>query len=191
MHNSVKKLSLAFGTCCLLASSASFADGGQIVFTGSVTDNACTINTSDVTKSVNLDPVRIADFANTVGAKAKPKQFSLTLDNCSLQTRNNVQIKFSGQPDAQDNTLLGLSGENQVKGIAIQIDDARTGSKVALNKATEDYALRNQSNTFDFVASYVRTALDTTTGEAPNQVTTSGIGTGQVNALATFDVTYK
>ncbi|AIZ34973.1 type 1 fimbrial protein [Pseudomonas parafulva] len=188
MHKSLSLLTLSFG---LLASAVSFADSGQIVFTGSVTDNACTINTNDMTKSVTLDPVRIADFANQVGAKAKPKTFSLTLENCSLATRNNVQIKFSGQPDQVDNTLLGLTGDNQVKGIAIQIDDARTGNKVPLNVATEDYEMRPQSNTFDFVASYVRTTLDVTTGDSPNQVTTSGIGTGKVNALATFDVTYR
>lgn len=190
MHNSMKKLSLAFGTCCLLASSASFADGGQIVFTGSVTDNACTINTNDVSKSVSLDPVRIADFANTVGAKAKPKKFSLTLDNCSVQTRNKVTIKFGGQQDAIDSTLLGLTGERQVKGIAIQIDDDRTGNKVPLNVATQEYALRTMSNTFDFTASYVRTILDTTAGQPGQEVTTPGIGTGQVNALATFEVSY-
>lgn len=188
MHKSLSSLTLA---CGLLASAGAFADSGQIVFTGSVTDNACTINTNDITKSVTLDPVRIADFANRVGAKAKPKNFSLTLDNCSLATRNNVQIKFSGQPDQGDTTLLGLTGENQVQGIAIQIDDARTGAKVPLNVATADYALRTQSNTFDFVASYVRTATDVTVGEGSDQVTTSGIGTGQVNALATFDVTYR
>ncbi|MBI6853151.1 type 1 fimbrial protein [Pseudomonas cichorii] len=191
MRNSLSKFTLACGTCCMLASAVSFADSGQIVFTGSVTDNACTINTNDAKKSVSLDPVRISEFANQVGAKAMPKTFSLSLDNCSVQTRRNVAIKFSGQPDAQDSSLLGLTGENQVKGVAIQIDDARTGSKVPLNTATSDYALRTQSNTFDFIASYVRTALDTTTGEGDNQVTTPGIGTGQVSALATFDVTYK
>jgi major type 1 subunit fimbrin (pilin) len=37
----------------------------------------------------------------------------------------------------------------------------------------------------------VRTAADVTTGTGDAAVTTSGIGTGQVNALASFDVTYK
>ncbi|PVZ12671.1 MULTISPECIES: fimbrial protein [unclassified Pseudomonas] len=190
MFHSLSKLTLACGMGCLLAGTA-FADGGQIVFTGSVTDNACTISTNDVNKSVSLDPVRIADFGNVVGAKAKPRSFSLSLDNCSLETRRNAAITFSGQPAATDSTLLGLTGENQVKGIAIQIDDARTGTKVALNTPTADYALRSQTNTFDFVASYVRTALDVTVGQGDDAVTTPGIGTGQVNALATFDVTYK
>lgn len=190
MLNTLSKLTLACGATCLLASGASFADSGQVVFTGTVTDNACTISTADVSKSVSLDPVRIADFANTVGSKAKPKSFSLNLENCSTNAKKSVAITFSGQPDATDATWLGLKGSNQVKGIAIQIDDARNGSKVALNAPVE-YALRNQENTFDFTASYVRTALDTTVGSGDDAVTTSGIGTGQVNALATFDVTYK
>ncbi len=190
MLNTLSKLTLACGATCLLASTASFADSGQIVFTGSVTDNACTIATSDITKSVTLDPVRIADFGTAVGSKAKPKNFSLSLENCSIDAKQNASITFSGQPDSSDPTLLGLTGENQVKGIAIQIDDARNGSKVALNAPVE-YALRKQSNTFDFTASYVRTAADTVVGSGDDAVTTPGIGTGQVNALATFDVTYR
>lgn len=190
MLNTLSKFTLACGATCLLASTASFADSGQIVFTGSVTDNACTISTSDVSKSVTLDPVRVADFASAVGSKAKPKTFSLSLENCSTDAKKNASITFSGQPDGTDPTLLGLKGDSQVKGVAIQIDDSRNGNKVALN-APVDYALRNQSNTFDFTASYVRTVADTVTGSGDSAVTTSGIGTGQVNALATFDVTYR
>ncbi|WP_407312673.1 fimbrial protein [Pseudomonas sp. nanlin1] len=190
MLNTLSKFTLACGATCLLASTASFADQGQIAFTGTVTDNACTISTADVSKSVALDPVRIADFASSVGSKAKPKKFSLNLENCSTEAKKNVAITFSGQPDATDATLLGLRGDSQVKGIAIQIDDSRDGSKVALN-APVNYALRNQSNTFDFTASYVRTVADTVTGSGDEAVTVSGIGTGQVNALATFDVTYR
>lgn len=82
-----------------------------------------------------------------------------------------------------DATVLGMTGENQITGVGIQINDARTGSKLALNTASLDYVLRPQGNTFDFTASYVRLAADV------DEV--SAIGTGKVNALASFDVTYK
>lgn len=190
MLNKLSQLTLACGACWLLAGTAQAADG-QIEFTGSVTDNACTITTGDVNKSVTLDAVRIADFQSTVGSTAKAKKFTISLDNCSFATKKNVAITFSGQQDANDSTLLGLTGENQVKGIAIQIADARDGKKLPLNTPTADYDLRAQSNTFDFTAAYVRTVADTTTGEGDDAVTTSGIGTGQVHALASFDVTYK
>ncbi|MBA6097335.1 MULTISPECIES: fimbrial protein [Pseudomonas] len=189
----LKKMSQLTLTCSafwLLAGPAHAADG-QIQFTGAVTDNACTITTGDANKTVTLDTVRIADFAPTVGSIAKEKSFSISLDNCSFATKKNVAITFSGQQDASDPTLLGLSGENQVKGIAIQIADARTGKKLPLNTPTADYDLRAQSNTFDFTAAYVRTATDITSGEGKDAITTSGIGTGQVHALASFDVTYK
>ena len=190
MLNKLSQITLACGACWLLAGTAQAADG-QIQFTGSVTDNACTIKTGDESKSVTLDPVRIADFGKTVGATAKPKAFSISLDNCSTATKKNVAITFSGQEDASDSTLLGLTGENQVTGIAIKIADARTGNAVPLNTATADYDLRAMSNTFNVTAAYVRTAADVTTGTGDDAVTTSGIGTGQVNALASFDVTYK
>ncbi|MCF5722321.1 fimbrial protein [Pseudomonas syringae] len=191
MLNTLSKFTLACGACWLLASTCAQAADGQIEFTGTVTDNACTIKTGDANKSVTLDPVRIADFGPTVGAVAKEKAFSISLDNCSIATKSNVAITFSGQQDRNDPTLLGLTGENQVRGVAIQIADTRTGNKVPLNQATADYDLRAQSNTFDFTAAYVRTIADTTSGEGADAVTTSGIGTGQVYALASFDVTYK
>jgi major type 1 subunit fimbrin (pilin) len=189
MLNKLSKYTLAFGAYWLLASTAAQAADGQIEFTGSVTDNACTITTGDVNKSVTLDPVKISDFGPTVGAAAKAKEFSISLDNCSTATRKNVAITFSGQQDGIDSSLLGLTGENQVRGIAIQIADARTGNKLPLNSPTADYDLRPQSNTFDFTAAYVRTIADTKNEEG--EVTASGIGTGQVYALASFDVTYK
>lgn len=191
MFNALSKYTLACGACWLLAGTAAHAADGQIEFTGSVTDNACTITTGDVSKSVALDPVRIADFGTNVGATAKKNAFSISLDNCSFATKRSVAITFSGQQDASDASLLGLTGENQVRGIAIQIADARTGKILPLNTPTDDYNLRTQSNTFDFTAAYVRTAADETTGEGVDAVTTSGIGTGQVHALASFDVTYK
>ncbi|WP_458376645.1 fimbrial protein [Pseudomonas pergaminensis] len=187
MLNKLSQLTLACGACWLLAGTAQGADG-QIEFNGSVTDNACTIKTGDANKSVTLEPVRIADFAPTVGSIAKEKSFSISLDNCSMATKKNVAITFSGQQDANDPTLLGLTGQNQVRGVAIQIADSRTGKKLPLNTPTADYDLRIQSNTFDFTAAYVRTVADIT-GE--DEATTSGIGTGEVYALASFDVTYK
>ncbi len=86
MLNKLSQITLACGACWLLAGTAQAADG-QIQFTGSVTDNACTIKTGDESKSVTLDPVRIADFGKTVGATAKPKAFSISLDNCSTATK--------------------------------------------------------------------------------------------------------
>lgn len=191
MLKKLSQLTLACGACWLLAGTAQAADG-QIEFTGSVTDNACTITTGDVNKSVSLEQVRIADFGTAVGSvlKDKAKPFSITLDNCSTETRKNVAITFSGQQDATDPTLLGLTGENQVRGIAIQIGD-RDGKKIDLNKPSADFDLRAQNNTLDFTAAYVRTVADTTVGTGDEATTTSGIGTGQVHALASFDVTYK
>ena len=173
----------------VMAAATAQAADGQVEFTGTINDNACTINSESVKKAVDMGQVRIADFANTVGATAGETPFSISLENCSGSTLKNASIKFSGQQAATDATVLGMVGANQVKGIGIQIADARTGDKLPLNTASTDYVLRPQSNTFDFKASYVRLVADTPGADgAPD---TRGIGTGTVNALATFDVTYK
>lgn len=191
MLHKMGKLSALCGSSLLVlmaATSANAADG-QVEFTGTVNDNACTINSESVKKSVDMGQVRIADFANTVGSTAGETPFSISLENCSGSTLKNASIKFSGQQAATDATVLGMVGSNQVKGLGIQIADARTGDKLPLNTASTDYILRPQSNTFDFTASYVRLVADTPGADgAPD---TRGIGTGTVNALATFDVTYK
>ena len=158
-------------------------------FTGKIVDSPCTVQSESVNKAVDLGQVRISDFESAVGSTAGSTPFSLTLENCNVATLKNASIMFSGQQAATDNTVLGMVGEQQVAGVGIRINDARTGNKLALNTASNDYTLRPLSNTFDFTATYVRLALDTPAeGENP---AVSSIGTGQVNALASFDITYK
>lgn len=175
----------------VMAAANTQAADGQVEFTGTINDNACTINSESVKKAVDMGQVRIADFPNTVGAVATAgaTPFSISLENCSGSTLKNASIKFSGQQSGTDATVLGMTGDNQVSGVGIQINDARTGNKLPLNTASNDYVLRPQSNTFDFTASYVRLVADTeASGDTPG---VRGIGTGKVNALASFDVTYK
>ena len=193
MFQTIGKYTALCGSTLLIAMAAATAQAadGQVEFTGVVNDNACTINSESVKKSVDMGQVRIADFPNTVGAVATSgaTPFSISLENCSGSTLKNASIKFSGQQSGTDATVLGMTGDNQVSGVGIQINDARTGNKLALNTASNDYVLRPQSNTFDFTASYVRLVADTeASGDTPG---VRGIGTGKVNALASFDVTYK
>ena len=193
MFQKIGKYTALCGSSLLIAIAAATAQAadGQVEFTGTINDNACTLNSESVKKAVDMGQVRIADFPNTVGAVATAgaTPFSISLENCSGSTLKNASIKFSGQQSGTDATVLGMTGENQVSGVGIQINDARTGNKLPLNTASNDYVLRPQSNTFDFTASYVRLVADTEASEDTPGV--RGIGTGKVNALASFDVTYK
>ena len=193
MFQKIGKYTALCGSSLLIVMAAATAQAadGQVEFTGTINDNACTINSESVNKAVDMGQVRIADFPNTVGAVATAgaTPFSISLENCSGSTLKNASIKFSGQQSGTDATVLGMTGDNQVSGVGIQINDARTGNKLPLNTASNDYVLRPQSNTFDFTASYVRLVADTeASGDTPG---VRGIGTGKVNALASFDVTYK
>ena len=193
MFQKIGKYTALCGSSLLIVMAAATAQAadGQVEFTGTINDNACTINSESVKKAVDMGQVRIADFPNTVGAVATAgaTPFSISLENCSGSTLKNASIKFSGQQSGTDATVLGMTGDNQVSGVGIQINDARTGNKLPLNTASNVYVLRPQSNTFDFTASYVRLVADTeASGDTPG---VRGIGTGKVNALASFDVTYK
>ncbi|MBD8193369.1 MULTISPECIES: fimbrial protein [Pseudomonas] len=189
INNTARCSALCASSLLMVFAATVNAADGQVEFTGSVNDNACTIMTDSVSKTVSLGQVQLSSFAAAVGSTANATPFSISLENCSTSTKKNVAITFSGQQDLTDATLLGLTGSGQVSGLAIQINDARTGTKLPLNTPTTDYVLRPQSNTYDFTAAYVRTAADTV--DSDGNVTASGIGTGQVYALASFDVTYK
>ena len=170
------------------ATTANAADG-KVEFTGKIVDSPCTVQSESVSKAVDLGQVRISDFESVVGSTAGSTPFSLTLENCNVATLKNASIKFSGQQAATDATVLGMVGENQVAGVGIQINDARTNKKLSLNTASTDYKLRPLSNTFEFSASYIRLIADTPA--VGDKVAVLGIGTGKVNALASFDITYK
>ena len=82
-------------------------------------------------------------------------------------------------------TQAPLSSQNGLVSVYHEAVD----NNADLAAARADYVLRPQSNTFDFTASYVRLVADTeASGDTPG---VRGIGTGKVNALASFDVTYK
>ncbi|UNM20060.1 type 1 fimbrial protein [Pseudomonas sp. ArH3a] len=190
MFNKMGKYSALCGSSLLILMAAANvqAADGEVEFTGSITDGACTITGSSVKQAVKLPQVRVADFANTVGATTGKTPFSISLEDCSTETKKNASITFSGVAAATDPDVLGMTGENRVGGVGIQIGN-KAGEKLALNTASVDHLMTVGSNTFDFSAAYVRLVADVPASDGvPAQV---NMGTGIVNALATFDVSYK
>jgi type 1 fimbria pilin len=128
MFQKIGKYTALCGSSLLIVMAAATAQAadGQVEFTGTINDNACTINSESVKKAVDMGQVRIADFPNTVGAVATAgaTPFSISLENCSGSTLKNASIKFSGQQSGTDATVLGMTGDNQVSGVGIQINDA-------------------------------------------------------------------
>lgn len=66
MFQTIGKYTALCGSTLLIAMAAASAQAadGQVEFTGVVNDNACTITSESVKKSVDMGQVRIADFPN-------------------------------------------------------------------------------------------------------------------------------
>lgn len=140
------------------------ASDGTIHFTGSITDQACTVDTGSQNLPVDLGKVAKSALNGTAGMKAAPTRFTLNLSACP-DTVTGANVKFDGTA-AADNTSLALDNDaGAATGVGIEIADSN-GTPIPLHTASPDYVLAAGANTMDFVARYVSTGPAVTTGPA-------------------------
>ncbi|HBE9078759.1 fimbrial protein [Serratia fonticola] len=165
----------------VLASSAfavsAFAADGQVNFTGSIIDAACTV-TNSVSNPLEVKLGQVSKTAFTqAGDTAAATKFTLKLTNCPT-TVSTATIKFDGTSVNGDNSVLALTDVSGVAtGVGIQLsDDANT--VLPLFTASKAYALSSTAdNNLDFVARYIATSDSVTAGPA--------------DSMASFTVNYN
>lgn len=163
------------GIMSIIPVAASFAATGTINFTGSITDNACTLKGSGTAISVPMNKLSSADFA-AAGDTSAAQKFTIVMTNCPAAVA--ATVNFDGKPDASDPALLGLSGSGTVaKGVAIQLMSSDK-TPLPLNTASVPYSLKaTGDNELVFFARYKSTAKTIVAGDA--------------NATANFSVVYN
>lgn len=170
-------IALAIAVTAALSTSAAFATGGQVNFTGNITDAVCEVaNSPSAPLQVPMGDVSKTEF-DAAGATAAPQGFTLVLRNCPV-TAHNAMIEFDGTSVTGNNAILALT---PVAGVAtnvgIQISDD-TNTVVPLYTASKGYPLSSTNdNELKFVARYIST--DTT------------VSPGSADATANFSVTYN
>ncbi|MDX6977346.1 fimbrial protein [Citrobacter portucalensis] len=170
----MKKTKLS--ACFLLVAGSAVAADGTINFTGSITDQACTVDTGSQNPNVNLGNVAQTALNGAAGMKAAPTRFTLSLSDCP-DTVTGANVKFDGTSDSVNQNLLALdSGTGVATGVGIEIAD-KNGTVIPLHTSSADYPLAAGSNTLDFVARYVSTGTAVTTGPA--------------NGTSQFTINYK
>lgn len=155
---------------------SAFAADGQIKFTGSIIDAGC--NVSNLTgDSLDVALGKVSKTAFTVaGDKTAATKFVLQLSACPTGVKS-VNVKFDGTTVAGDNSVLALTQDAGVAtGVGIQLTDA-SQAVLPLNTASQQYDLTDGAAKLDFVARYISTAKDITTGPA--------------NAVASFSIVYN
>jgi len=171
----MKKLIIA-ASIIASVSTAAFADDGKINFTGSITDDACTVvNDMSSPLSVELKTVSSKAF-KAAGNTASPTGFSIKLTGCPA-AMTSAAVKFDGTADSNVNTILALTQE---AGVATNVGIQLTDNKdvvVPLHTASSSYPLTVGDNKLDFVARYYATAATVTAGPA--------------NATSNFTIVYN
>ena len=181
----VSKIACALvATLGLVAASANAAtttvNGGNVHFTGELVNAACAVSTDSANQTVPLGQYRTASFTATGDTSAKIP-FSIVLNDCDPTVAATAAVAFTGQTDADDNTLLAVaSGGNTdtATGVGIEILDSKSATLTPNGSVySAAQTLVQGTNTLRFSARYKATA-DTT---AP----------GQANADATFVMKYE
>ncbi|EAM8641815.1 fimbrial protein [Salmonella enterica] len=163
-------------TCFLLVAGSAVAADGTIHFTGSITDQTCTVDSGTQSLNVDLGKVSQASLDGAAGMKAAPTRFSLSVSDCP-DTVTGANVKFDGTSDGVNQNLLALdSGTGIATGVGIEIAD-KNGTPIPLHSASADYTLAAGTNSLDFVARYVSTGTAVTTGTA--------------NGTSQFTINYK
>lgn len=168
-------LILAFVIVSGMTNSVMAADG-TIHFTGSISDQTCTVESNSQSLNVDLGQVAQAALNGAAGIKASPSSFTLILSECP-DTVAGASVKFDGTPDELNKNLLALDDDTGVAtGVGIEIANS-DGTAIPLHSASADYPLTEGSNTLGFLARYVSTGAAVTPGKA--------------NGTSEFTINYK
>jgi minor fimbrial subunit len=124
----------------LLLAGAASAAGTSIDLKGKVVATPCTVDTDTVDKEITLPGVQAHALADATSG-GDWKDFSLVLTQCPGYMKSST-AKFSGTPDADDNTTYQNTGD--AKNVSLQLSDKTTnygnGStmKVDVNETTHE-----------------------------------------------------
>lgn len=157
-------------------SCSAFAANGTVNFTGSVTDQACTVDTTSQNQDVVLGTVAVSSFP-TAGSLAAAKTFTLVLKDCP-DTVTGAAVRFDGTQVPGDNNILALTGgADTASGIGVQISDDQN-KIVPLYQDSSVYKLVSTgTNNLNFSARYISMTDKVTAGKA--------------NAVTQFTVVYQ
>ena len=165
--------------CVFSVATAHAADqgNGTVTFTGSIVDAPCSIKSGEDgdAQTVKLGQVSAAALKNQGMSTSVP--FKITLENCTLDTEGDqVQVTFTGTPDGNDDTMLGLNG--QASGAGIVISD-QSGNALDLGDASELTNLQDGHNDLMFHAYLKGDGASTT------------IIPGEFTSVANFSLAYQ
>jgi len=144
-------LLVCFGLLFAVAASASAKNmgKGKVGFEGEIVEVPCSIATESREQAVSF-----GDISARSGANLR-KEVVIRLVDCELGSKQRpgyiyetAQIKFSGEADPNDPTLLAIKGD--AKGLSFHLSTDE-GAKISLDTSKHDYELVEGNNTLRFL----------------------------------------
>lgn len=155
--------------------------GGQVEFTGSITDVSCNVTSTSAKQQVDLGTWAQSYFTGT-GVETTKKSFQISVQDCPSSVTQ-VAVLFDGNKDKTDSSLLAINtGTGNATGVGIKLYEENQSTQVALGSVTAKHPVTagtsgNGSADLIFYADYESTGTAVTTGDA--------------NATATFNMIYN
>lgn len=170
-------LLVGMGLVGMNAANAADQGSGTVTFTGSIIDAPCSITPDTADQTVDLGQVSSAALLK--GGTSTPQNFQINLENCQVtaSTPSAVSVTFSGTADANDASMLGLSGTASGAGIVIA---DQSSQQIDLGTASSATDLLAGDNTLQFSA-WLK-------GETGASVT---VTPGDFQSVANFTLAYQ
>ena len=153
--------------------------GGQIEFSGSITDTSCDIDSTSANQIVDLGKWASSYFTGA-GSETTKTAFHIKVKDCPA-TVTKVSVLFDGTRDSNNSNLLAVNGGAQ--GVAIKLYEDDKATPINLGTESKDQAViagtsGSNSGTADleFFADYI---------------STSAVSAGAANGTANFNMIYN
>ncbi|AXQ49105.1 fimbrial protein [Pseudomonas sp. SAR267] len=122
-------LALSAGVILSTAGTSAFANTGNIIFQGSITDVTCPIVISPpgggAGTTIDMGALPKAAFGGNVGVDVNQKRFELIVPDKSecASLGDEVHVTFSGTADGTDNNYFAVTGASPAPGVALGLKD--------------------------------------------------------------------
>lgn len=141
--------------------------GGQIQFTGTITDTSCNVDTAHTDEHVRLG-TWASSYFTAAGIETNKQPFHISVKDCPDSVKK-VAVRFDGKTVENDKNLLAINdGPGTATGVAIQLYEDDQQQKVTLGQVTKEYDVKpgDSDTELTFYADYHATSDEVTVGEA-------------------------
>ncbi|HAT1577805.1 TPA: fimbrial protein [Raoultella ornithinolytica] len=161
------------------ASTGTQSTGGQIEFSGSITDTSCDIDSNSASQVIDLGKWA-SNFFTGAGSETTKTAFHIKVKDCPASVTK-VAVLFDGTRDSNNSNLLAVNGGAQ--GVAIKLYEDDRATPINLGTVSRDQMV-------------LAGAGGASTGTADleffaDYISTSAVSAGAANGTANFNMVYN